>query len=218
VPHAASHADFRRERATSCAHRARPHHQTNGTIFRSPCPRGQAATNAAELAIAWILSVLSSVNRAAVTGRLSREISVYHRKVGYALAAVPMRGLAVIALGTLWFGALVGGALYQREIGRILRRVERRVVAAPELPGGLPIERIARDARRLHAELATVSSGTPMARRLGLASAYDDLLAEACRALDIPDTLSGTPPGPERELERLHVEQQLEEAGLPLSP
>jgi hypothetical protein len=129
-----------------------------------------------------------------------------------------MRGLVVIALGTLWFGALVGGALYQREIGRILRRLERRVVPAPEPPRGLPIERIARDARRLHAELATVSSGTPMARRLGLSSAYDDLLAAACRALDVPDTLSGMAPGPERELERLHVEHELEELGLRLSP
>jgi hypothetical protein len=138
--------------------------------------------------------------------------------MGYALAAVPMRGLFVIALGTLWFGALVGGALYQGEIGRILRRLTRRVVAAPEPPAGLPIERIARDARRLHAELAAVSSGTPMARRLGLSSAYDDLLVEACRALDVPDTLSGTSPGPERELERLYVEHELEEAGLRLSP
>jgi hypothetical protein len=135
-----------------------------------------------------------------------------------ALAAVPVRALVVMTLGTLWLAALVGGALYQREIGRVLSRWGRRVVPAPEQPTGLPIERIARNARRLHAELATLPSGTPMARRLGLASAYDDLLVEACRALQVPDTLSGMAPGPERELERLHVEQELEDVGLRLNP
>ena len=137
--------------------------------------------------------------------------------MGDALAALPLRGIAVIALGTTWLCLLVGGALYQREIARVLTRVGRRVVPAPEQPTGLPIERIAHRARRLHAELATLPSGTPMARRLGLASAYDDLLADACRALQVPDTLSGMAPGPGRDLERLHVEQELEEVGLRLS-
>ena len=138
--------------------------------------------------------------------------------MGSALAVVPARALVVITAGTLWFAVLVGGALYQREIGRIISRWGRRVVPVPEQPSGLPIERIARNARRLHGELATLPSGTPMARRLGLASAYDELLAEACRALQVPDTLSGMALGPDRELERLHVEQELEEVGLRLNP
>ncbi|MFC7493619.1 MULTISPECIES: hypothetical protein [unclassified Nocardioides] len=136
----------------------------------------------------------------------------------YALAAVPVHALVVIALCTLWLGALVGGALYQREIGQFINRVRRGLVAAPEQPRGLPIERIARNARRLHGELAALPPGTPMARRLGLAMAYDDLLVDACLALQVPDTLSGMAPGPARELERLHVEHELEEVGLRLSP
>jgi hypothetical protein len=138
--------------------------------------------------------------------------------MGSALVAVPVRGLIVLALVTLWMSALVGGALYQREVGRILSQLARRVVPAPEPPKGLPIELIACNARRLRAELARLPSGTPMARRLGLSSAYDDLLADACRALHVPDTLSDMDPGPERELERLHVEHELEQVGLRLSP
>jgi hypothetical protein len=137
--------------------------------------------------------------------------------MGYALAALPVRGLVVVALGTVWFGALVGAVLYQREIGRILCRLGRRVIPPPERPTGLPIERIARNARRLHDELATLPSGTPMARRHGMISAYDELLADACRALQVPDTLTGMDAGPDRELERLHVEQELEDVGLHLS-
>jgi hypothetical protein len=56
-----------------------------------------------------------------------------------------------------------------------------------------------------------------MARRLGLSGAYDDVLSDACRALGVPDTLSELPPGLERDSERLHVEQELEEVGLRLS-
>lgn len=85
-------------------------------------------------------------------------------------------------------------------------------------PVGPPIERIARDAHRLRAELLATAPGTPMARRLGLRQAYDDLLADACRALGVPDTLSALPPGTDRDAERLLVEHRLEAAGLRLGP
>ena len=54
---------------------------------------------------------------------------------------------------------------------------------------------------------------TPVARRRGLLAAYDDALADACRALGLPDLLSDIPDGVERELARLEVEQELVEAG-----
>ena len=59
--------------------------------------------------------------------------------------------------------------------------------------------------------------GTPNARRISVVNAYDDILAEACRALDVPDTLTSMPPGIERDAERLHVERVLSDAGLRLS-
>lgn len=89
---------------------------------------------------------------------------------------------------------------------------------APLTPVGPPIERIASDARRLRGELRATAPGTPMARRLGLRKAYDDLLADACCALGVPDTLTVLPPGTDRDAERLLVEHRLEAAGLRLGP
>jgi hypothetical protein len=126
------------------------------------------------------------------------------------------RGLAVIAFCTAMLGATVGGALYQHEIAQRIRRVATRVSPPPAVPAGRPIERIVRDARRLRPELVP-TAGTPMARRIAVCQAYDDLLADACRAVGVPDTLSTLPLGTERDAERLNVEHQLAEAGVRLS-
>jgi hypothetical protein len=55
-----------------------------------------------------------------------------------------------------------------------------------------------------------------MARRTATTAAYDDLLLEAARALDVDDTLTGLRPGADRDAERLRVEHLLREAGLQL--
>ena len=124
-------------------------------------------------------------------------------------------GLAVVALITACMCALVGAVLYQRQVAALARRIARRIAPPPELAAGRPIERIARDARRLQAELLALAPGTPMARRRGLAQAYDDLLGEACRALGVPDTLSALPMH-RRDAERMRVEHELDRAGLRL--
>jgi hypothetical protein len=46
--------------------------------------------------------------------------------------------------------------------------------------------------------------------------AYDDLLLDACRALEVQTSLASLPEGIERESERLRVEYELERAGLPI--
>lgn len=125
------------------------------------------------------------------------------------------QGLLAVVIATLMLGATVGIALYQGELARSFRRLVDRVSPAPPPPAGPTIQRIARDARRLRAELIS-APGTPMARRLGAEKAYDDLLCDACRALGIDDTLSGLPPGTDRDAERLRVEYELGEAGLHL--
>jgi hypothetical protein len=137
--------------------------------------------------------------------------------MGSGLPDGPWGGLLVIALVTLVQCAILGAVLYQHEVGRVCRRLVRRLLPAPEPPVGPPIELIAGNARRLRAEMAAIPTGTPMARRIGLAGAYDDVLADACRALGVPDTLSGLPPGFERDSERLHVEHELEQVGLRLT-
>jgi hypothetical protein len=139
---------------------------------------------------------------------------VYRRRVGL---DGPVRGLLVLALITSCLCAAVGGALYRVEVIRAARRVARLLAPPPEPPAGPPIERIARDVRRLRAELSSVPSGTPMVRRIALSGAYDDSLADACRALGVPDTLHGLAPGLDRDTERLHVECELEQVGLRLT-
>ena len=99
-------------------------------------------------------------------------------------------GLITIALVTVMGGVVVGGVLYQHEIAAFVRRLRQRLSPAPEPPVGPPIERIASDVRRLRAELQALTPGLPMARRIGISRAYDDRLADACRALDVPDTLA----------------------------
>jgi hypothetical protein len=128
----------------------------------------------------------------------------------------PLGGLLIVSTITATLVAVVGGVLYQQELGRFLGRLVRRRTSAAR-PTSLPIERIAHNAQRLRGELAAVPSGTPMARRRGLTSAYDDLLADACRALGVPDTLSGLEPGLQRDCERLRVEQELQDVGFRLS-
>jgi hypothetical protein len=129
----------------------------------------------------------------------------------------PVGGLLVLVLVTVMLGVAVGVPLYRHEIGRWLRRVHHRFRPPPEPPAGHAIERIAHDARRVRAEIVITPQGTPMARRAGVVQAYDELLGEACRALGIPDTLTGMEPGFERDAERLHVESRLDAAGLHLT-
>ena len=120
------------------------------------------------------------------------------------------------ALGVLIMVGLVGGVLYQHEIEVLLRRLAQRVLPREEHPAGPPLECIVRDARRLRGVMLSCSPGTPMARRVAVCRAYDDLLADACRALAVPDTLTGLPLTIERDVERLRVEHALAEAGLSL--
>jgi hypothetical protein len=128
----------------------------------------------------------------------------------------PLGGLVVLALVTLFLGATVGGALYQAQIGHALRRLVSKVSPPTRPPAGPPIERLACDARRLRIELLTTAPDIPVARRIGLQQAYDDVLADACAALDVKNTLTSLPPGVERDAERLYVEHELDAAGLRL--
>ena len=128
----------------------------------------------------------------------------------------PLAGLVVIALVTLICGVTVGGVLYQAEIVRGLHRLVSTASPPTPLPEGPPLERIGCDARRLRRELLTLAPGIPVARRIGLQLAYDDVLVDACAALEVANTLTALPLGAERDAERLYVEHQLHAAGLRL--
>ena len=129
-------------------------------------------------------------------------------------------GLALL-LVTLTLGAMVT-ALYnfcfrQGETTEFAVRQARRMRLIPPEPETLPnrpLAPIARDLRRLHLAVRDTRHATSMVRRTGTLAAYDDVLLEACRAVDLPDTLTGLPEGTERDAERLRLEFLLDRAGL----
>jgi len=129
--------------------------------------------------------------------------------------------VAALLLVTFTLGALVT-ALYnfcfrQGEVTESAVRHARRLHLIPPEPVALPnrpLAPIARDLRRLHLAVRDTRHGTSMARRTGTLAAYDDVLLEACRAVDLPDTLTGVPEGTERDAERLRLEFLLDRAGL----
>ncbi|MGI9093859.1 MAG: hypothetical protein ACR2FF_10605 [Mycobacteriales bacterium] len=84
----------------------------------------------------------------------------------------------------------------------------------PPEPTGRPLAAIARDLRRLADQAGSRSSDTTFARSRGLELAYDDVLVQACRALEITEAIRAVPPGWQRDIERLRVEACLENAGL----
>jgi hypothetical protein len=117
-----------------------------------------------------------------------------------------------IAAMTAALAAIFGGTgPLLRLIGRQLDRPRR--ARHPESTRR-PLQVVAADVRRLGRQLALVPTGAPMVRRRALAAAYDDVLVEAALLLDVPQEVSATPVGPDRDLERLRLLAELEAAGL----
>jgi hypothetical protein len=112
---------------------------------------------------------------------------------------------AVAGLG--WFARWLFGD------ARLPIRHARRAQEPPR-PVHRPLEAVAADLRRLGRQLARVPAGAPMARRRGLQAAYDDVLVEAAELLEVSHTMTGTPPGLARDVERLRVRAALADAGL----
>lgn len=117
--------------------------------------------------------------------------------------------LVLFAVVSLAPSALFWCALRAPEIYRFLRRK----FAKPQAQGP-PIERLAADLRRVHRLLVDCEPGTPAARRLGTRQAYDELLQQACRRIEVPHRLEGLPEGIDRDIERLRIEQTLRDRGL----
>lgn len=77
-----------------------------------------------------------------------------------------------------------------------------------------PLEDIARDARRLATRFHHPSPGASFAKVEGARRAYEQVLAEACAALEVEHLLGVLPPGDELDIERLRVEGMLWLTGL----
>ena len=87
--------------------------------------------------------------------------------------------------------------------------------AAPH-PAGRPIEQLAADLRRLRVAVATDQQRSAT-HQLANRVAYDQLLMQACAMLNIEHDLGKKTAGPERDIERIRVEAELERAGIVLS-
>jgi hypothetical protein len=87
----------------------------------------------------------------------------------------------------------------------------------PETPAGPPIEKLAADLRRVRRQLAELPSGASAVRRIGTRQAYDALLVQACREVEVAHRLDTLPEGFDREIERLRVTEALREHGLSMS-
>jgi hypothetical protein len=131
--------------------------------------------------------------------------------------AVMIRSLLYVGLLTGWlvgtFAVLeLGLRLFTGQLR--IRRPRRRRPPEPVEPARRPIQDVAADLRRLSRQLALVPARTPQARRLGIEAAYDDVLVEAARQLEIPEALREARPGRPRDAERRRVEIALAAAGL----
>jgi len=106
--------------------------------------------------------------------------------------------------------------LHAGPIVRLGRRsVSRlRVARTPLRLSGPPLEQTAADIRRIAAGIETMPAHSPLAQRHGALLAYDDALAEACRALGVEQRLNGMPLGAARHAERLRIECELQYEGL----
>ncbi|HEX7105131.1 MAG TPA: hypothetical protein VF218_04125 [Acidothermaceae bacterium] len=96
----------------------------------------------------------------------------------------------------------------------------RRWRTPPQLPLGPPIEQIAANLRRLQDWLDLYDESAPLPGKATKVTAtllaYDRVLADACRALDVAESLEETR-GFEHEAERLRVQAALADAGLTLA-
>jgi hypothetical protein len=132
---------------------------------------------------------------------------------GEAWGLVELTLITIGVVGALWS---ILHAAELLELGVRCGQLLHVLPAPPPVPGGMPIERIAADLRRIRPQARRLADGMPMARRLAIVAAYDEALVDACRALDVPTELSRISDALERESERLRTEAELERAGVDL--
>lgn len=127
--------------------------------------------------------------------------------------------LAMTVFAAVTLTAVVGPAglaRIGRRVGRLVPFVTPRRPDPPK-PQGRPIEAVARDVHRLGVAFRQVPERVSFARFEARRRAYDAVLTEACRALEVEHLLGVLPPGPELDAERARVEGVLDQAGMGLN-
>ena len=132
-------------------------------------------------------------------------------------------GVIKLAAAALFPVALLYLALHFGRVSRCALRVLRwcHLVPKPKPlppPPRVPLEKITADLCRLSTAMRDVPPEASRARKRGLLLAYDDVLARAALALDVPEALAELPLGLDRDLERMRVESTLRDGGLRFGP
>lgn len=107
----------------------------------------------------------------------------------------------------LWASLRLLPAVFSRVADR--RRARHR-------PAGPPLESVLADLRRLRREVRAREHRTNV-RRTAVLAAYDDVLIDVCRRVDVDAPLA-TAVGHDRVYARLLTEAALEDAGIALDP
>ena len=129
-------------------------------------------------------------------------------------------GIAAVAASALLPLAMVLTVFHSgRPAAAVVRMLRRcRLLPAPRVVPGPPVERIAADLRRISGLRRSLPRGASRTRQQAVFRAYDEVLGTACAALEVPHVLATLRPGMDRDLERLRVEEALRDAGLVLDP
>jgi hypothetical protein len=132
-------------------------------------------------------------------------------------------GVIKLAAAALLPVALLYLMMHFGQVGRVVLRLLRwcHLVPKPKPqppPPRAPLEKITADLCRLSTAMRDVPPEASRARKRGLLLAYDDVLAKAALALDVPEALAELPLGMDRDLERIRVESTLRDAGLQFGP
>jgi hypothetical protein len=131
--------------------------------------------------------------------------------------------LTILASAILVGVPLIVNAIHDLLSGRWDEHLGRRPQSDPADVGeaaldlrGRPVEQLAADLRRLRVAVAT-DQRRSATHQLANRVAYDQLLMQACQMLNVPHELGKNTAGPERDIERIRVEAELERAGIVLS-
>src|ERR1044072_2816613 len=103
------------------------------------------------------------------------------------MANVILFAIAVLA-PTIVFWGLV-------RLPKLVDKIGERVRSRRLVPRKPPIEQLAADLRRVHRLLVQTPDGTPMVRRVATRDAYDELLRQACLAVEGRHDLDAPPEG-----------------------
>jgi len=132
--------------------------------------------------------------------------------------------LTILASAILVGVPLITNAIQDLLSGRWDERLGRRRPSDPADAGeaaphlrGRPVEQLAADLRRLRVAVAT-DQRRSATHQLANRVAYDQLLMQVCQMVNVSHELGKNTAGPERDIERIRVEAELERAGIMLAP